>query len=104
MKTKLAIAALALVLPSLAIAYNPQGDVMTCSDIAHVGQRALEERKRGASYVRVSSATPTFKALVTKAYEYPEEYLDKSTFLADLFLLCMDGGMEFDSGELVILD
>lgn len=103
MKTKLAIAALGIALSAPAMAYNPKDDLKTCAEVADIGVQALVMKHEGRSFITASSAFPRFQSLVSNAYEHDPDAPGPS-FRTQMFVLCMDGGMEFDSGELIILD
>lgn len=103
MNNILAIAALGIALSAPAMAYNPKDDITTCAEVAGIGVQALTMKLEGRSYISAVSAFPRFQSLVSKAYEHDPDAPGPS-FRTQVFILCMDGGMEFDSGELIILD
>lgn len=103
MRTKLAIAALGIALSAPAMAYNPKDDIMTCAEVADIGAQALAMKQERRSYISAASAFPRFNSIVSMAYEHEVDPQGQG-FRMEVFYLCMDGGMEFVSGELVILD
>lgn len=103
MKTKLAIAALGIALSAPAMAYNPKDDLKTCAEVADIGAQALAMKHEGRSFITASSAFPRFQSLVSEAYEHDVDAPGPS-FRVVVLSLCLEGGMEFDSGELIILD
>lgn len=103
MKTKLAIAALGIALSAPAMAYNPKDDLKTCAEVADIGAQALAMKQEGRSYISAASAFPRFGSVVSMAYEHDVDAPGPS-FRVAVLSLCLEGGMEFVSGELVILD
>jgi len=108
MKTKLAIAALALTLSNSVVAYNPQGSDEFCEDIRVGAQNAMEFRQRGYGLdVATSIDSSFFDPVTVEAYHYPifpDTYVKAKIIMAfgdQVYLSCMSGGIEFDANNVM---
>lgn len=106
MKTKLAIAALALTMSAPAMAFNPEGNVGLCESIREAAELDMELRQIGSSIeTALSAPNDITSAIAVKAYTYPifpnttAKAKAIEAFGGYMFLTCMAGGMEFDENN-----